>query len=44
MRLPLNALLEQTRDFSLDPDHAPLWLDSLLVRRHAQLHVCATQT
>ena len=43
-RAVLNALLEQTRDFSLDPDHAPLWVDSLLVRRHAQLHVCATPT
>ena len=29
---------------SLDPDHAPLWVDSLLVRRHAQLHVRATPT
>jgi len=43
-RAVLNALLEQTRDFSLDPDHAPLWVDSLLVRRHAQLHICATPT
>jgi cytochrome P450 family 144 len=43
-RAVLNALLEQTRDFSLDPDHAPLWVDSLLVRRHAQLHVRATPT
>ena len=43
-RAVLNALLEQTRVFSLDPDHAPLWVDSLLVRRHAQLHICATPT
>ena len=43
-RAVLNALLEQTRDFSLDPDHAPLWVDSLLVRRHEQLHVCVTPT
>jgi cytochrome P450 len=41
-RAVLNALLEQTREFSLDAAHAPQWVDSLLVRRHAQLHVCAT--
>jgi cytochrome P450 family 144 len=41
-RAVLNALLEQTHGFSLDSDHAPRWVDSLLVRRHAQLHVCAT--
>jgi cytochrome P450 len=41
-RAVLNAILEQTRDFSLDPDRAPRWVDSLLVRRHAQLHVYAT--
>jgi cytochrome P450 family 144 len=41
-RAVLTALLEQTGDFSLDPDHAPLWVDSLLVRRHAQLQLCAT--
>ncbi|KKC06874.1 cytochrome P450 [Mycobacterium nebraskense] len=40
-RAVLGAILEQTRDFSLDPDHAPRWVDSLLVRRHAELHVCA---
>lgn len=41
-RAVLCAILEQTRDFTLDPDRAPHWVDSLLVRRHAQLHVCAT--
>lgn len=41
-RAVLDAFLEQTREFSLDPDRAPQWVDSLLVRRHAQLHVCAT--
>jgi cytochrome P450 family 144 len=41
-RAVLTAVLEQTREFSLDPDHGPRWVDSLLVRRHAQLHVCAT--
>jgi cytochrome P450 len=42
VRAVLNAILEQTRDFSLDPDRAPRWVDSLLVRRHTQLHVYAT--
>jgi cytochrome P450 family 144 len=41
-RAVLQAVLEQTRDFALDPDHHPQWVDSLLVRRHQQLHVCAT--
>jgi cytochrome P450 family 144 len=41
-RAVLQAVLEQTRDFALDPDHQPEWVDSLLVRRHQQLHVCAT--
>jgi cytochrome P450 family 144 len=41
-RAVLRAVLEQTRDFALDPDHQPEWVDSLLVRRHQQLHVCAT--
>jgi cytochrome P450 len=41
-RAVLTALLEQTGDFGLDPDRAPQWVDSLLVRRHAQLHVRAT--
>jgi cytochrome P450 family 144 len=40
-RAVLTALLEQTRGFALDPDHDPQWVDSLLVRRHAQLHVNA---
>ncbi|WP_232066714.1 cytochrome P450 [Mycobacterium parmense] len=38
----LSTILEQTRDFSLDADYAPRWVDSLLVRRHAQLPVCVT--
>ena len=36
-RAVLNALLEQTGDFELDPDRHPHWVDSLLVRRHEQL-------
>jgi cytochrome P450 len=41
-RAVLTALLEQTGEFGLDPAHQPQWVDSLLVRRHAQLNVCAT--
>jgi cytochrome P450 family 144 len=41
-RAVLRAVLEQTRDFTLDPDCRPQWVDSLLVRRHHQLHVGAT--
>jgi cytochrome P450 len=41
-RAVLTELLQQTQDFTLDPDHDPQWVDSLLVRRHAQLHVTAT--
>ena len=32
-RTVLTQLLEQTQDFTLDPDHDPQWVDSLLVRR-----------
>ena len=38
-RAVLTALLEQTQNFTLDPDHDPQWVDSLLVRRHEQLHL-----
>ena len=41
-RAVLTAILEQTRDFSIDPDRPPRWVDSLLVRRHAHLHLCAS--
>ena len=41
-RAVLTELLEQTRGFALDADHDPQWVDSLLVRKHAQLHVTAT--
>jgi cytochrome P450 len=40
-RAVLTELLEQTRTFALDPDHQPQWVDSLLVRRHEQLHLHA---
>jgi cytochrome P450 len=42
-RAVLTELLEQTQDFALDPDHDPQWVDSLLVRRHEQLHLRATR-
>jgi cytochrome P450 family 144 len=42
-RAVLTELLEQTRDFGLDPDHNPQWVDSLLVRRHEQLHLHTTR-
>src|SRR5271169_4669265 len=42
-RTVLTELLEQTQDFALDPDHDPHWVDSLLVRRHEQLHLHATR-
>ena len=41
-RAVLTTFLEQTRDFALDPDHDPQWVDSLLVRRHQQLHLTAS--
>jgi cytochrome P450 len=42
-RAVLTELLEQTQDFALDPDHDQQWVDSLLVRRHVQLHLHATR-
>jgi cytochrome P450 family 144 len=42
-RAVLTELLEQTRDFALDPNHDPQWVDSLLVRRHEQLHLHTTR-
>jgi cytochrome P450 len=41
-RAVLKTLLAHTRDFTLDPQHTPEWVDSLLVRRHRQLPVTAT--
>jgi cytochrome P450 len=41
-RAVLTELLEQTQNFALDPDHDPQWVDSLLVRRHEQLHLRAS--
>ena len=42
-RAVLTELLQQTERFALDPDHDPRWVDSLLVRRHGQLHLRATR-
>lgn len=41
-RAVLKAVLAQTRHFALDREHAPQWVDSLLVRRHQQLSITAT--
>ncbi len=38
----VKALLHRTRQITLDPDHAPKWVDSLLVRRHEHLPVRLT--
>jgi cytochrome P450 len=41
-RAVLTELLGQTQNFALRPDHDPQWVDSLLVRRHEQLHLRAS--
>jgi cytochrome P450 len=41
-RAVLKTVLAQTRHFALDREHAPRWVDSLLVRRHQQLPITAT--
>jgi cytochrome P450 len=38
-RSVLTVLLERTSSVTLDPAHAPRWVDSLMVRRHEQLPV-----
>ena len=35
----LSVLLDRTSNISLDPDHPPCWVQSLLVRRHQELPV-----
>jgi cytochrome P450 len=40
-RAVLKEVLAQTRDFALDSQRAPQWVDSLLVRRHRQLPITA---
>jgi len=36
-RVVLSVLLERTASFTLDPERAPRWVNSLMVRRHEQL-------
>jgi cytochrome P450 len=36
-KIVLNAILERTSSFSLDPDDPPVWADSLLIRRYERL-------
>ncbi len=38
-RSVLTVLLERTREITLDPDHAPSWVNSLMIRRHEQLPI-----
>jgi cytochrome P450 len=38
-RSVLTVLLERTSNITLDPDHAPQWVNSLMVRRHEQLPI-----
>ena len=38
-RIVLTVLLESTSEITLDPEHAPRWANSLMVRRHEQLPV-----
>jgi cytochrome P450 len=38
-RAVLTALLERTTSITLDPEHPPRWVTSLMVRRHEQLPV-----
>jgi len=39
----LTTLLERTRDFTVDPNNAPRWAESFLVRRHEHLPLTATR-
>jgi len=40
-RAVLRSVLAQTRDFALDRQRPPQWVDSLLVRRHQELPIAA---
>jgi cytochrome P450 family 144 len=42
-RAVLTTLLERTREFRVDPDDAPRWAESFLVRRHEHLPLTATR-
>jgi cytochrome P450 len=41
-RAVLTTLLERTREFRLDPNDAPRWAESFLVRRHEYLPLTFT--
>ena len=36
-RIVLTVLLNRTSEITLDPEHAPRWANSLMVRRHEEL-------
>jgi cytochrome P450 len=42
-RAVLTTLLDRTREFAVDPDDAPRWADSFLVRRHERLPLTFTR-
>jgi cytochrome P450 len=42
-RAVLTILLERTREFAVDPNDAPRWADSFLVRRHERLPLTFTR-
>jgi cytochrome P450 family 144 len=42
-RAVLTTLLQRTREFSVDPDDAPRWAESFLVRRQEHLPLTATR-
>jgi cytochrome P450 len=39
VRTVLTVLLERANSITLDPEHAPRWVNSLMVRRHEELSV-----
>jgi cytochrome P450 len=43
-RAVLTTLLDKTTGFAVDPDDAPRWAESLLVRRHEHLPLTATRS
>jgi cytochrome P450 len=38
-RIVLSVLLDRTTSITLDPEHEPRWVESLIVRRHEELQV-----
>lgn len=42
-RVVLERLLERTQHFTLDPDDAPRWVDSLWIRRHDRLPIVVSK-